>query len=288
MTYSIVAKCLTTGQYGVAIQSHFFAAGNACWAKSGVGAVATQAMALIDYGPLGLELMEQGLSATEALQQRLNEDETPEIRQVAMVDSTGIVAAHTGSQTVPAAGHVIGEGFSCQANLMWSETVTQVMADAFVNADGDLARRMLSAMVAGEEAGGDLRGMQSGRILVVSPNKMEKTWEEIVVDVSVDDHPEPLSELSRLLDIHSIYSKLLNDDLDLHISDARKFPEIAFWMGVDLANSGEYLDEEEARKFANIALQQHSGWQELLIRCSDNGLIGITEETVRILLDGDH
>lgn len=97
MTYSIVAKCSATGQYGVAIQSHFFAAGNACWAKSGVGAVATQAMALIDYGPLGLELMEQGLSATEALQQRLNEDEAPEIRQVAMVDSTGIVAAHTGS-----------------------------------------------------------------------------------------------------------------------------------------------------------------------------------------------
>ena len=218
----------------------------------------------------------------------MNEDETPEIRQVAMVDSTGIVAAHTGSQTVPAAGHVIGEGFSCQANLMWSETVTQAMAEAFVNADGDLARRMLSAMVAGEDAGGDLRGMQSGRILVVSPNKMEKTWEEIVVDVSVDDHPEPLSELSRLLDIHSIYSKLLNGDLDLHISDARKFPEIAFWMGVDLANSGEYLDEEEARKFANIALQQHSGWQELLIRCSKNGLIGITEETVRILLNVDH
>ena len=244
-------------------------------------------MALIDYGPLGLELMEQGLSATEALQQRLNEDETPEIRQVAMVDSTGIVAAHTGSQTVPASGHVIGEGFSCQANLMWSETVTQAMAEAFVNADGDLARRMLSAMVAGEEAGGDLRGMQSGRILVVSPNKMEKTWEEIVVDVSVDDHPEPLSELSRLLDIHSIYSKLLNDDLDfdLHISDARKFPEIAFWMGVDLANSGK---DEEARKFANIALQQHPGWQELLIRCSKNGLIGITEETVRILLGEDH
>jgi|TARA_B100000959_G_scaffold156126_2_gene163710 uncharacterized Ntn-hydrolase superfamily protein len=244
-------------------------------------------MALIDYGPLGLELMEQGLSATEALQQRLNEDEAPEIRQVAMVDSTGIVAAHTGSQTVPAAGHVIGEGFSCQANLMWSETVTQAMAEAFVNADGDLARRMLSAMVAGEEAGGDLRGMQSGRILVVSPNKMEKAWEEIIVDVSVDDHSEPLSELSRLLDIHSIYSKLLNDDLDfdLHISDATKFPEIAFWMGVDLANNGK---DEEARKFANIALQQHSGWQELLIRCSKNGLIGITEETVRILLGEDH
>ena len=287
MTYSIVAKCSATGQYGVAIQSHFFAVGNACWAKSGVGAVATQAMALIDYGPLGLELMEQGLSATEALQQRLNEDEAPEIRQVAMVDSTGIVATHTGSQTVPAAGLVIGERFSWLANVMWSETVTQAIAESFVNEDGDLARRMLSAMVAGEEAGGDLRGMQSGRILVVSPNKMEKSWEEIVVDVSVDDHPEPLSELSRLLDIHSIYSKLLNDDLDLdlHISDASKFPEIAFWMGVDLANSGKY---EEARKFANIALQQHSGWRELLIRCSKNGLIGITEETVSILLDGDH
>ena len=287
MTYSIVAKCSITGQYGVGIQSHFFAAGNACWAKSGVGAVVTQAMALIDYGPLGLELMGRGLSATEALKQRLSEDEFPEIRQVAMVDSLGSAAAHTGLQTVPAAGHVIGEGFSCQANLMWSEAVPQAMADAFVNAEGDLARRMLSAMVAGEEAGGDLRGMQSGRILVVSPNIMEKSWEEIIVDISVDDHPEPLSELSRLLDVHAIYSKLLNDDLELdfHISDVKKFPEIAFWMGVDLANNGK---EEEARKYANIALQQHHGWQELLVRCSTNELIGITEETVRILLDREH
>ncbi len=287
MTYSIVAKCSATGQYGVAIQSHFFATGNACWAKAGVGAVVTQAMALIDHGPLGLELMEHGLSAKEALQQRLNDDDSPEIRQVAIVDSSGIAAAHTGSQTVPEAGHVIGDGFSCQANLMWSETVPRAMADAFVNTEDDLAHRMLSALVAGQEAGGDLRGMQSGRILVVSPNKMEKTWEEIVVDVSVDDHPEPLAELTRLLDVHSVYSKLLYDDSEFHfdISDARKYPEIAFWMGVDLANSGK---EVEAREFANIALQQHSGWEELLIRCSKNSLIGITEETVRILLDGEH
>ena len=287
MTYSIVAKCSATGQYGVAIQSHFFASGNACWAKAGVGAVVSQALALIDHGPLGLELMEDGFSAIEALQQRLNEDENPEIRQIAMVDSSGSAAAHTGSQTVPAAGHVIGDGFSCQANLMWSDDVPQEMANAFVKTKGNLARRMLSAMVAGQEAGGDLRGKQSGRILVVCPEKMEKPWEETVVDVSIDDHPEPLMELSRLLDIHSIYSKLLNDELelDMHFSEVSRFPEIAFWMGLELANSG---NEEEARKFANVALQQHSGWEELLMRCSRNNLFGITQETVRILLGENH
>ncbi len=283
MTYSIIAKCSDTGQYGVGIQSHFYAAGGACWALAGVGVVVTQAMALIDHGPLGLKLMEGGFSATEALEERLKQDPDPEIRQVAMLDSSGKVAAHTGSVTIPAAGHVIGEGFSCQSNLMWNDTVPQEMADAFQNSNGDLAERLLSALLAGQNAGGDIRGMQSGRILVVNSKKMEKDWEGIIVDVNVDDHPNPLQELERLLEVNSIYSEFQNNgyELELDMSQAVEYPEIAFWTGINLANKG---DLERGKKLTSIALKNHSGWKELLIRCSENNFFGITEELVQKLL----
>ena len=217
MTYSIIAKCSETGQYGIGIQSHFYAAGNACWANAGVGAVVTQAMALIDHGPLGLKLMAKGKSASEALSERLNIDPDPEIRQVAMLDSNGRVAAHTGSVTIPAAGHVMGEGFSCQANLMWNDTVPQEMADAFVNSNGDLAHRLLTALFAGQSAGGDIRGMQSGRILVVDSNTMDKDWEGILVDVNVDDHSNPLKEMERLLKVNTIYSDFTKNGYELEL-----------------------------------------------------------------------
>ena len=218
MTYSIIAKCPETGQYGVGIQSHFYGAGNACWARAGVGVVVTQAMALIDHGPLGLKLMEGGVSASDSLVERLREDPEPEIRQVAMLDSNGEVAAHTGSMTIPAAGHVIGEGFSCQANLMWNESVPRAMSDAFEKSDGRLSERLLSAMFAGQNAGGDIRGMQSGRILVVDSHTTEKEWEGVIVDVNVDDHPNPLEELGRLLKVSSILWSVSRSSMELTIS----------------------------------------------------------------------
>jgi uncharacterized Ntn-hydrolase superfamily protein len=286
MTYSIIAKCSVTGQYGVGIQSHFYAAGNACWANAGVGAVVTQAMALIDHGPLGLKLMAKGKSASEALSERLKLDPEPEIRQVAMLDSKGRVAAHTGSVTIPAAGHVMGEGFSCQANLMWNHTVPQEMADAFVNSKGNLAHRLLTALFAGQNAGGDIRGMQSGRILVVDSNAMDKEWEGILVDVNVDDHSNPLKEIERLLKVNSIYSDFTKNgyELELDKTQAEEYPEIAFWTGINLANKG---DLEKGKKLTDIALKNHSGWRELLIRCSENNFFGITEELVKQLLNNE-
>ncbi|MAC96905.1 MAG: Zn-dependent protease [Euryarchaeota archaeon] len=283
MTYSIIAKCPETGQYGVGIQSHFYGSGNACWARAGVGVVVTQAMALIDHGPLGLKLMEEGVSAYDALVKRLGEDPEPEIRQVAMLDSNGEVATHTGSMTIPAAGHVIGEGFSCQANLMWNDSVPQAMSDAFENSDGYLSERILSAMFAGQNAGGDIRGMQSGRILVVDSHTKEKEWEEVIVDVSVDDHPNPLKELGRLLKVSSVYSEFTNNgyEFELEQSEAEAFPEIAFWTAINLANKGEL---ERGKELLGIALNDHDGWKELLIRCSQNSFFGITEELVAKLL----
>jgi uncharacterized Ntn-hydrolase superfamily protein len=284
MTYSIIAKCPETGQYGVGIQSHFYGAGNACWARAGVGVVVTQAMALIDHGPLGLKLMEGGVSASEALVERLREDPEPEIRQVAMLDSNGEVAAHTGSMTIPAAGHVIGVGFSCQANLMWNESVPRAMSDAFENSDGRLSERLLSAMFAGQNAGGDIRGMQSGRILVVDSHTKEKEWEGVIVDVNVDDHPNPLKELGRLLKVSSIYSEFTNNgyEFELEQSEAKEFPEIAFWTAINLANKG---DLERGRELLGIALNDHDGWKELLIRCCENNFFGITKKLVDKLLE---
>ncbi|MGB1459572.1 MAG: DUF1028 domain-containing protein [Candidatus Thalassarchaeaceae archaeon] len=284
MTYSIIAKCPETGQYGVGIQSHFYGAGNACWARPGVGVVVTQAMALIDHGPLGLKLMEGGVSASNALVERLGEDPEPEIRQVAMLDSNGEVAAHTGSMTIPAAGHVIGQGFSCQANLMWNESVPQAMYDAFENSDGLLSERLLSAMIAGQNAGGDIRGMQSGRILVVDSHTKEKEWEGVIVDVNVDDHPNPLEELGRLLKVNSIYTDFTENgyEFELEHSEAEKFPEIAFWTAINLANKG---DLDRGKELLDIALKDHDGWKELLIRCSEKNFFGLTEELSNKLLE---
>ena len=284
MTYSIIAKCPETGHYGVGIQSHFYGAGNACWARAGVGVVVTQAMALIDHGPLGLKLMEEGVSASNALVERLGEDPEPEIRQVAMLDSNGEVAAHTGSMTIPAAGHVTGQGFSCQANLMWNESVPQAMYDAFENSDGLLSERLLSSMIAGQNAGGDIRGMQSGRILVVDSHPKEKEWEEVIVDVNVDDHSNPLEELGRLLKVNSIYSEFTNNgyEFELEQSEAEEFPEIAFWTAINLANKGNL---ERGKEFLGIALNDHDGWKELLIRCSRKNFFGITEELLNKLLE---
>jgi uncharacterized Ntn-hydrolase superfamily protein len=279
MTYSIVARCQETGNLGVAVQSHWFASGIVCWAKSGVGAVATQAMTMIDHGPLGLDQMEQGKSAKDALEYRMSLDDSPEIRQVAMVDSSGQVAIHTGGKTIPEAGHIAGDGVACQANMMWSASVWKSMHDRFVKSSGDLAQRMLESLKAAQEEGGDIRGMQSSRILVVNSEPSNRPWKDVLVDVRVDDHPQPLLEIERLLDLHNAYANLESRNYDESVRV--EIPEIAFWTSVDLARRGL---EEKARRLSKIALEDDAGWEELLIRCSNSGLAGITGETVRILL----
>jgi uncharacterized Ntn-hydrolase superfamily protein len=279
MTYSIVAKCPKTGNFGIGVQSHWFASGIVCWAKAGVGAVATQAMALIDHGPLGLENMRAGESAFTSLENRLNSDETPEIRQVAMLDYEGNVAVHTGSQTIPESGHIVGDGFSCQANMMWNGSVWEGMYDDFSKSEGDLSRRLLSSLFAAQSKGGDIRGKQSSRILIVSSEPKEKPWEETIVDLRVDDHSNPLSELERLLDLHDQYASFETANLDSY--EHVKIPELAFWKSIELANSGQ---ESEARDLFNFAFDQDDCWRELLIRCSNKDLLGITKGTVEILL----
>ncbi len=198
-TYSIVARDPETAELGVAVQSHYFAAGSVVpWVESHVGAVATQAMGEPSYGSRGLDLMREGKSAAEALTQLLAADAARETRQVAMIDSAGRVAAHTGARTVESAGHIVGDNFSVQGNMLLNGKVWPAMAEAFVATAGDLAARMLAALDAAEAAGGDIRGRQSAALVVASGKPGANKWDK-PFDLRVDDSPQPRGELRRLV-----------------------------------------------------------------------------------------
>lgn len=273
MTYSIVARDPATGQLGVAVQSHWFAVGPIVpWARPGVGAVATQANAEISYGPRALASMQAGAGAPEALERLLAEDPGAAGRQVAVLDAVGQVAVHTGELCIPLAGHAIGDGVSCQANIMASERVWPAMLDAFELADGSLTLRLLAALDAAEREGGDLRGRQSAAILVV-PAEGEP-W-DTVVSLHVEDDPEPLSELRRLIGIHEAYAlagradELVNEGR--HEEAARLYREAAelapgnhelrFWAGLGAVQAGEL---EAGLAQVREAIAEHPPWRELL------------------------
>ena len=214
MTYSIVARDAETGELGVAVQTRAFSVGRTVpWAQPGVGAIATQAFSERSYGPLGLKLLQAGRTPERALLALVAADEHGEVRQVGIVDAEGRVAAHTGESCIPECGHSVGDGFAVQANMMRSAEVWPAMAEAYTSAggaDGDLtlARRLLAALDAAEAAGGDFRGRQSAALLVVAGERSTAPWDGRVSDLRVEDHPEPLGELRRLLDLEEAYRRL--------------------------------------------------------------------------------
>ena len=219
-TFSIVARDTVTGQMGVAVQSHWFSVGSVVpWAQAGIGAIATQAMSEISYGPLGLDLLRGGKSAHQALDALLVADENREVRQVAMVDANGTVAVHTGRRCIQEASHCTGDGFSVQANMMLRPGVPEAMEAAYLaslqNKEFDLAERLLLALDAAQAAGGDIRGMQSAAIKVVGKELSSKVWEGVEMELRVEDHPEPLVELRRVMNIHRAYTWMNKGDADL-------------------------------------------------------------------------
>lgn len=200
-TYSIVARDHKTGQLGIGVQSHAFACGAIVpWAEAGVGAVATQATADTNYGRLGLALMKAGKTSQQAMAALIAADPRSNIRQVAMVDGSGQVAVHTGKRCIASAGHHIGAGFSIQGNLLKSPSVWENMAKVYASCEGDFSERLLQALEAGQDAGGDIRGMQSAALVVV-PGPNDPLKREMVTNLRVDDHDHPLIELRRLLTI---------------------------------------------------------------------------------------
>jgi uncharacterized Ntn-hydrolase superfamily protein len=209
VTYSIVARDPETGRLGVAVQTRSFAVGAAVpWADAGVGAIATQSFTERSYGPLGLQLLRAGRTPEEALAGLVTADPQQEVRQVGVVDATGRGAAHTGELCIKEAGHLVRDGFTVQANMMASAEVWPAMAEGFERASGSFPQRLLAALDAGEGAGGDFRGRQTAAMLVVEEKSSGRPWDDRMIDVRVDDHPDPLGELRRLVTLAEAYRRL--------------------------------------------------------------------------------
>jgi len=296
-TYSIVAYDETTGELGVAVQSHWFSVGTVVpWAKAGVGAVATQSIAEPSYGPKGLALMEQGIPADEALQSLLLKDSGENVRQIGMVDAKGNVGAHTGARCIRYAGHKIGKHYSVQANIMEKPTVPNAMSNAFENTKGDLAERMLAALEAAEKEGGDLRGKQSAALLVVSGTPTGDVWKDRIVDIQIGDHENPLGELRRLLNISKAYhhaqkgdEHMEKDEMDLALQEYSKAanlypenPELPFWTAVSLAQTG-YL--KRALPIFKDVFEKNENLRKLIPRIVESGFLKDDQQIVDQILN---
>jgi uncharacterized Ntn-hydrolase superfamily protein len=279
-TYSIVARDPKTGEMGVAVQSHWFSVGSiVTWGEAGVGVVATQSIVDPGYGGKGLDLMRRGVSAPDALKQLLAADREREVRQVAMLDAQGRVSAHTGALCIAAAGHKVGAGYSVQANIMVNDTVWPAMAAAFERTGGDLADRMLAALDAAQAAGGDLRGRQAAAILVVAPKSTGRPWAgaDRTFDLRVEDHPQPLVELRRLVRLQRAYAhanhgdelvsqKKVDEALKEYAAAAGLAPEILelpFWQAITLVSIGR---EAEATPILKNVLAKEPWWADLIPR----------------------
>jgi uncharacterized Ntn-hydrolase superfamily protein len=296
-TYSIVAIDEESGEMGVAVQSNWFSVGTiVTWGEAGVGVVATQSFVNPAFGPDGLRLLAEGLSAAEALERLISGDEGRDYRQVALLDRQGGAAAFTGAKCIEAAGHLQGKGYAVQANLMLDDSVWPAMAEAFEASAGEpLAARLLAALDAAQAAGGDIRGKQSAALLVVGAENTGQLWVDRKIDLRVDDHPEPLWELRRLYTVHRAYEHMNRGDLAVENGDFEEalraysaaealFPnnlEMKYWRAVHLANLGRV--EEALPVFAEI-FAKGQNWKELTSRLVKNGLLSVDPITLNRIL----
>lgn len=295
-TYSIVARDTVTGEMGVAVQSHWFSVGSlVTWGKAGIGVVATQSFINPSFGPRGLALLENGLTPELAVNTLLELDEGREVRQLAILDAHGNVAAFTGENCIEEAGHIIGDNFSVQANLMHKNTVWPSMAKAFASATGSLAERMLVAMEAAQNEGGDIRGKQSAAILVVKAKSTGNSWEDKVVDLRVEDHSNPIKEMRRLLTIHTAYEYMNKGDLAVETGNnklakenymyAQKLNpdnlEMKYWYAITLANNGEMM---ESKIILKEIFSKNYIWKELTPRLVKPGLLVISAKQLEEIL----
>jgi uncharacterized Ntn-hydrolase superfamily protein len=291
-TYSIVALDPDTGELGAAVQSHWFSVGSLCtWARPGVGAVATQSVVEPAHGPHALDRLEKGAGAADALAELIAADPLGAVRQVGVVDASGGVAVHTGSDCIPCAADATGAHWTCQANMMARDTVPAAMSVGFEHAAGDLADRLMAALEAAEGEGGDVRGRQSAALLVVPPEG--EAW-RTRVDLRVEDHRDPLAELRRLLGLQRAYELAGRAD-ELMAADEpveagalyRRAAELApdshellFWAGLALAHSGDLDAGVDA---VRRAIAAGDGWRTLLDRLSPD--FAPAGERVRRALD---
>lgn len=296
-TYSIVAIDKATGEMGVAVQSHWFATGTlVTWGEAGVGVVATQSFVNPAFGPDGLALMRENKDIDQVLQALLAEDEGKEFRQLGLLNATGKAASFTGNQCIDFAGHVVGDGYAVQANLMASDKVWPAMAEAFENSAGQtLAKRLMITLEAAQAVGGDIRGKQSAALLVVGAKATGQSWVDRKVDLRVDDHPTPLQELKRLLKVHEAYNYMNKGDLAMEKGEVKAamaaysqagnmFPnnlEMKFWKAINLANTGAM---KEALPLFKTIFKQDKNWKTLTPRLTKNGLLTVDAKELALIL----
>lgn len=297
-TFSVVAIDTAAGEMAVGVQSHWFSVGSiVSWAKSGVGVVATQSFVNPALGTDGIKLMEQGVTAQEALKSLIDSDNGRDYRQVAMLDKNGNVYAYTGKKCVDAASHITGNNYSVQANMMLNDQVVPAMAQAFEkHADLPLAERVVETMLAAQKAGGDIRGKQSAVLLVVNTKTVENEWMDKKINLRVDDHHNPLQELSRLLKVHRAYEHMNNGDLAIENNDMelalreytaaeKMFPEnmeMKYWKAIALANNGMI---KEALPIFKFIFNEDNNWRTLTKRLPKSGLLNVTEAEYKQIIE---
>ncbi|OGU34420.1 MAG: Zn-dependent protease [Ignavibacteria bacterium GWB2_35_6b] len=295
-TYSIVARDEQTGEIGVAVQTHWFNVGmRVSWAEAGVGAIATQSFTNASFGSLGLELLRQGKSSQEVVDELIASDDGRDFRQLAVIDKKGNAAAYTGKKCIQPAGHIVGENFSVQANLMLNDKVWPAMAEAFKNTKGSLSERMMATLEAGQNAGGDIRGKQSAAMIIVKGESSGKKWEDEVLHLRIADHPEPIKEMRRLLNVQNAYTHMNIGDEAIEKNDfesAEKeysaameiYPEnleIKYWYAVALANAGKV--EESLSLFKDV-FSKDENWRTLTKRLPDSDLLKVSNEDLNKII----
>jgi uncharacterized Ntn-hydrolase superfamily protein len=299
MTYSIVARDPQTGRFGIAVQSHYLGVGPVVpWLEAGVGGVATQASVNVAFGPMGLELLRSGMTAEQTVAALLAGDASPQIRQLGVVDAQGHAAAHTGTECIPAAGHLVRDAFTVQGNLLARDTCWPAMAatyEAALAEGAPLVERLLRALEAAEREGGDVRGRQSAAIMVVEAGLSPAAWRGRLMDMRIEDHPDPVPELRRIVTLQLAYD-LLNDEGDAAksgVSAAERYAqarrlapdayELVFWRAVEMATGG---DMPGARREMAIAVAADESWRHTLKHMAEAGREGLTPELAAALLEG--
>ncbi len=281
----------------VAVQSHWFSVGTVVsWGEAGVGVVATQSFVNKSFGIKGLALLKSGKSPQEAMDILLSTDEAKEVRQVAILDTNGGVATHTGSSCIKFAGHLKGDNFSVQANMMLTENVWPQMAKAFEANDSlPLAERVMMAMKAAQQEGGDIRGKQSAALLVVKGTATGEPWNDRLIDLRVDDHANPIQELERLLRVYRAYEHMNNGDLAVEKNDMalaskeysqaeNMFPdnlEMKYWHAITILNNGEI---EKASNMLRQIFRKDDNWRKLTARLPASGLLNLDDKELNKIL----
>lgn len=295
-TFSVVGRDEKTGEMAVAVQSHWFSVGTTVsWGEAGVGVVATQSFINKSFGIRGLALLKEGKSPQEALDALLQNDPGKEVRQVAILDTRGRVATHTGKNCIDDAGHLNGENFSVQANMMLNKSIVPAMEKAWKeNSQLPLAERMVSVLKAAQQAGGDIRGKQSAALLVVKAKATEEPWNDRAIDIRVDDHEQPIAELERILKTWRAYEHMNRGDLEVELGNMDKamaeyraamtmFPdnlEMQYWTAITLASNKKV---KEASAMLQKIYQKDKNWRELTRRLPKVGLLNVSSEELKEL-----